>query len=300
MRRIAGPLVRVMATLAITIASGALVHAEKKEPHPTPVIVAAMLDVSASTLFVEGANFEADARVSLGGFALGGVIVSTDGTRLTALMPEGWTPGSYLLYVVNGQAAQQSTRFEVTLGAVGPAGTAGAPGATGATGEMGPMGPQGFPGAKGDKGDPGPQGASGIVSTAFADGLGTNTLSLALSWIGPTADVTIGQGQRVLVTAHKALGSTTFMGANFLRLWICAQQAGGALVSFGAGSHSYRVEQNTRHSFGLSAVLDGLSEGAYAVGLCGLVRDDQAPNNAAQADRWNSNDAGYVTALVVR
>ncbi len=122
-----------------------------------------------------------------------------------------------------------------------------------------------------------------------ANGGGVGT---TLDFIGPTVVVTVATGQRVFVTANKALGSTVVGGANGLNLYICYQStvSGSVVTPHGAGSFGYTVDQNQRASFGLNDVVTGIVAGSYNVGLCG---------SSPSAANWNSNEYGYVSAMVM-
>ena len=125
---------------------------------------------------------------------------------------------------------------------------------------------------------------------ASLNGLGAGPAS-TLAFIGPTVPVTVDAGERVLVFAHKALGSS--VGASALNLWICYEPTGGALTVVGGGLFGLRAAANTRAVYGLTAPTPPSPAPAqYVVGLCGTA--------GAQAANWNSNDFGYVTALVLR
>lgn len=126
---------------------------------------------------------------------------------------------------------------------------------------------------------------------AFTSGFGLNP-SATRAFIGPTATIAVTAGQKVLVTASKALGSTTVGGAGGLNLFIC-YRASGAVVTpttVGGGILGNQVAQNTRQIFTVSASVTLSTAGSYEVGLCG---DAAAPAN------WNYNEYGYVTALAV-
>jgi hypothetical protein len=128
----------------------------------------------------------------------------------------------------------------------------------------------------------------GIVSGTSTSGGGV-TPSAALSFLGPTVSVTVGDGQRVYVSSNKALGSTVAGGATDLGLAICYRLAGTAdIISVGGWSLGLRVPQNTRVPMGLTAVISGLEAGTYDVGLCG----------STSSANWNSNEYGYTSALV--
>jgi hypothetical protein len=73
-------------------------------------------------------------------------------------------PGSYVVIVSDGPAANRSWMLDVTLGSMGPqgeAGPAGAQGPQGLQGEAGPAGAQGPQGEAGPAGARGPQGEAG-------------------------------------------------------------------------------------------------------------------------------------------
>lgn len=125
----------------------------------------------------------------------------------------------------------------------------------------------------------------------FVSGYGQDP-SGATKFLTPTVTVTITAGQSIFVTAHKAFGSTAAGGAGNLNLFIGYRQAGsGATPStVGSGIFGNRVPQNTRFTFGLSAVISGLAAGSYEVGMVGT---DAGTGN------WNSNEYSYVTALVL-
>ena len=279
--------------------------AQGRTPPPQVVVTAAAADTSQSRLFVAGHGFTPAAVVFLGGQPLGGVVVNGQGTALSALLPPDVPAGSYSLTVVAGPASVQTTVFSVTLGAVGPRGQDGPPGPAGESGlqgpagesgpagARGPLGPQGFPGPGGPTGPSGPQGdagASGVTGMVTLSGMGAGPAS-ALAFIGPTVPVTVDAGERVLVFAQKALGTTG--GASGLNLWICYEPMAGALTAVGGGLFGLRAPANSRTVYGLTAPTPpSPTPGQYVVGLCGTA--------GAQAASWNSNDFGYVTALVLR
>ncbi|MBL9100612.1 MAG: collagen-like protein [Myxococcales bacterium] len=173
-------------------------------------------------------------------------------------------------------------------GAMGPIGPAGPAGAVGPAGPAGAVGPAGPAGAAGPAGPAGPQGPSGVVGNAYASANG-NGVTAATAFIGPTASVIVGANQKVHVVAHKALGSAVAGGADALNLYICYQQGVNPIVTVGSGSFGLRAAQNTRHMFGMSAVITGLAANTYSVGLCG---------SSSQAANWNNNEFGQVSAIV--
>src|SRR3954464_6342139 len=60
----------------------------------TPAIASVVLSADQTILFVSGSNLDRRSIVVLGGLMLGGIEISEDGTRLTALMP-ALSPGTY-------------------------------------------------------------------------------------------------------------------------------------------------------------------------------------------------------------
>jgi hypothetical protein len=128
--------------------------AASAQSQPQVVIDSAAADAAQTVLFVEGRDFASNAAVYLGGVSLGGVVVNSAGTALTATIT-GTLPGSYQLLISNGPATTQNARFEVTLGHTGASGEPGPQGETGPQGEPGPLGPTGPTGPQGPQGLPG-------------------------------------------------------------------------------------------------------------------------------------------------
>jgi len=129
----------------------------------------------------------------------------------------------------------------------------------------------------------------GIFSGTYTSGYGGDPSS-TLGFIGPTVSVTVSDGQRVYVSSHKALGSSSAGGAGDLDLYICYRVSGSVITptTVGGGSYNMAVPQNTRVPMGLTAVISGLTAGTYDVGLCGIT----------SSANWNSNEYGYTSALV--
>ncbi|MCI0364016.1 MAG: hypothetical protein L0219_09065 [Phycisphaerales bacterium] len=127
-------------------------------------------------------------------------------------------------------------------------------------------------------------------TSAFINGSGNNPTATT-QFVSSVATITVTAGQKVLVQADKAFGSTAAGGADSLDLWIGYRVAGSGAVptTVGGGIFGLRVPQNTRFTFGMSAIISGLAPGTYEVGLAG--RDTTSPEN------WNSNEWSYVTAL---
>src|SRR5688500_19559478 len=153
-------LIAVIAALVLTVSP---VFAQGKAPAAQVIITAAAADPALTTLFLSGDNFDADAAVYLSGVPLGNVVVGSGGETLTASLPAGVLPGSYRVFVIQGNGKPQNATFDVTLGSTGAEGPAGPPGPPGPQGEPGLPGPQGEPGAIGATGPQGPMGLPGAT-----------------------------------------------------------------------------------------------------------------------------------------
>ena len=130
-------------------------------------------------------------------------------------------------------------------------------------------------------------GGSGGGQTYFASGLGSFPSS-SLGTLGPQVTVTVASGQKVLVNASNAFGSTS-VGTN-LNIWICyrATAGGDTLHTVGVPMTGLGSPRGLRSTFSQLAVIEGLN-GTYEVGMCGSSSD---------AASWNNNGAGSVTATV--
>ncbi len=159
---------------------------------------------------------------------------------------------------------------------------AGPQGPAGAQGPAGPVGPAGATGPQG------PAGPTGIITYATANGVSAAVQS-TLGFLGPQVTLTVAVGQKVQMSASCALGST--IGANGLNIWPGYQlNSGGAITTLSGGSFGYGVAQNTRHSFSVHWVFVGLPAGTYKFGMAGYC--------TTTAANWNSNEYGFVTAVL--
>ena len=86
-----------------------------------PKIIAATVDSTLTTLTVKGGNFGTAPILSLGAYGNLQLISRAD-TLITARLPAGVLPGSYLLTLL---ANNKTVEFSVTVAAVGSAGPAG-------------------------------------------------------------------------------------------------------------------------------------------------------------------------------
>jgi len=128
-----------------------------------------------------------------------------------------------------------------------------------------------------------------VITFVTTSGSGNNPAA-ALAFIGPTVNVTLAVNQRAHMVVHKAVGSINAAGANDLDVWACYQNTGGgAITQVGNGILDLRVSQNNRTLVGINHIYSGMAAATYTVGLCGFT---------AQVANWNSNEWGYISALV--
>jgi hypothetical protein len=278
---------QLIAMVAVFVFAASPLYAQGKAPASQVIISAAAADPTQTTLFLAGENFEPGAAVYLAGIPLGDVVVGSGGRTLTAALPLGGVlPGSYRVFVVQGNGKTQNATFDLTLGSTGPEGPTGAQGPSGApgepgpqgekgaTGDRGPMGPQGPTGPTGERG---PQGVAGIVSIAGWGGLIPNTLSTPADtsaagnyvFAGPTTTITTLENQRVTGAASAPLAHTLIMNPpRQFRYGLCFQPAdGGALTNFAGDNYSVGELNNFRTSWTASATrVPGA--GTWNVGFC--------------------------------
>jgi len=127
------------------------------------------------------------------------------------------------------------------------------------------------------------------VSSAFVHGIstgnaGTTPISSNIQYIGPTVTLTVAANQKVFVDGNAALGSTG--GASGLNLYICY---GPGPTAVGLGIFGLTIPAGQRHTFGISAVVSGLSAGTYQFGMCG----------SASTTGWNNNEYAYINGMVI-
>ena len=109
-----------------------------------------------------------------------------------------------------------------------------------------------------------------------------------LRFVTPTATINVVSGQKILVIANKAFGTST--GADDLSLWIGYIKTGDpAPTMVGQGTFGNALGANQRATMGLSAVLSGLTPGTYRVGLLAQTT----------SLNWDANDFAYVSAIVM-
>ncbi len=126
-----------------------------------------------------------------------------------------------------------------------------------------------------------------MVSTVSTSGYGADPTT-SIAFLGPTVQVTVAAGQSVYVNATKALG-TTLASSGTLNLYVCAQTGAAAIQPFGGGILGIQTTANNRNVYAINFDIPGLPAGTHTVGMCG---------SAATPANWNSNEYGYLTALV--
>jgi hypothetical protein len=288
-----------------------------------PLIRNVKVDHDAGTMAIEGLHLGSNPLVEIDYQPV--TVYGAAPTLIVAELPKALAPGSYMVTVRTGRSALYTTWFVVAVGLQGPAGPqgpegaqgpegppgpAGEPGPAGPDGPQGPAGPRGPDGPQGLQGQPGgdgpmgpigpagplgpegPQGPAGLVDSFFAadaePGISPNG---TLTFLSPALPVTIAKaGQRIFVTASRALGSTAASGGDSLTLWICSRGGGPLVQASATAMGGLKVGVNSRALFTLSGVISGLQAGTYQVGLCGTAPNPNAP--------WNNNGAGYTTAIV--
>ena len=287
--------------VAVFVVAASPSFAQGKSPASQVIITAAAADPAQTTLFLSGANFERDAAVYLAGIPLGNVVVGSGGQTLTASLPPGVLPGSYRVFVIQGNGKPQNATFDVTLGSTGAEGPAGPPGPPGPPGEPGLPGPQGEPGAigaTGPRGEQGPQGVSGIVSIAgwggnIPDNLMTFGPGGDYVFAGPSTTITTLDQQRVTGAAEAPLALTVPGMPGAIRLFrygLCFQPAGGgALTNFAGEDYSVGELNALRTSWSASATRV-FEAGSWRIGFC-VASDGNVP--------ITYNDSDFVNGWVM-
>jgi hypothetical protein len=143
-----------------------------KQPPPPPILIATgQADTAQTHLILTGTSFVGGTtQVYIGNSATPLQITALTNTSLTAVLPAGTQPGSYLVVVTTSNPSSFD-EFSVTIGAVGPTGAVGATGPQGPVGANGAQGPQGVPGSTGPTGTQGPMGPKGDKGDTGATGV---------------------------------------------------------------------------------------------------------------------------------
>jgi len=169
-------------------------------------------------------------------------------------------------------------------GPQGPAGPQGPIGLTGATGQIGAQGPAG---PTGPQGPPGPgAGVSMLMVSGRGAALVGGSWSTVEMLAAPLTVEITSTTQKVLVTSHKALGSSGVAAG--LNIWICRENSAGTLTKVGGGVMNLSLPNGGLDIYSLSAVLQNLAPGTYRVGLCGSSNETS----------WDLDEFSTTTALV--
>ena len=159
---------------------------QRDDPNPHHLwVTSAAADDQLGLLTVNGVNFgQKKLVVALEGRFM--EIVRQTPSQLTAKLPAGILPGSYLLTVARDHLWRGGFAvFEVTIGAVGP------------QGPQGEIGPRGLPGIRGDQGEIGPlgplgpQGPAGTTSWADSGNKVTTEANVGIGTATPEAPLHI-------------------------------------------------------------------------------------------------------------
>jgi N-acetylneuraminic acid mutarotase len=119
--------------LGLVSCSGTTGSSKTSGPPPKTQITSAK--VQGNSLLISATNFGSGSTVTLGGTPL--KLGSAKATEITAVLPEAFGPGTYLL-TVSGGTPVTTDSFAVTIGATGP------PGPPGAAGASSPQFPPGY------------------------------------------------------------------------------------------------------------------------------------------------------------
>jgi Chaperone of endosialidase/Collagen triple helix repeat (20 copies) len=120
------------------------------------------IDYALNTITVVGTNFGTNTPlVALQGVPLTVQSFNVSTGTIVATLPNGLSPGSYLITVTTSSGAPSTGTFDTTYGSTGATGPQGIQGPKGDPGLTGPVGPTGSTGPQGPEGPQGPAGAQG-------------------------------------------------------------------------------------------------------------------------------------------
>jgi hypothetical protein len=136
-------------------------------------------------------------------------------------------------------------------------------------------------------------GGGGVIAADSVAGAGF-PLTSALAFVTDPVTVTISAGDRIHVTASRALGASSAGGATNLELGVGYRNvAGGSVQAFEAVSSGLSSAANIRSLFAVTGVISDLPAGTYEVGMVGRI-------TPGAVGSWNNNSNGSVSVLVVR
>jgi hypothetical protein len=159
-----GAMIRREVFLTAVLLGGRMLAAQATPP----VILKVTENRPGTQITITGSGFGSVApKVKLGSTPL--TLNRFNGYTIVADLPDGVTPGAYLLAVEN-TSTHSTAVFSAAIGQTGPAGPIGPAGETGPKGAAGPAGPQGLTGAKGATGPQGLTGTMGPIGPQGAKG----------------------------------------------------------------------------------------------------------------------------------
>jgi Collagen triple helix repeat (20 copies)/IPT/TIG domain len=170
------------------------------------------ISVSGNELTISGSGFGGGTpAVTFAGNPI--KVLSGSGKSVTAKLPKGVTPGSYLVTLLPGSGGAPLD-FTVTIGVAGPQGPTGPTGEQGPQGRAGPQGLQGVAGPAGSQGPQGVQGQQGLQGSPGAPGATGSTGATGAT--GPAAPVAFGSLYASFVGDDELSGSgfNDYLGPN--------------------------------------------------------------------------------------
>jgi hypothetical protein len=134
--------------------------------------------------------------------------------------------------------------------------------------------------------------AGGLADAQSASGPGL-PLSSTMSFITSPVTVTVGDGQRVHVTATRALGTFSPGGATNLEIAVGYRLSGGGAVQVaGAAMGGLTCAAGMRWPYVVTGVIADLPAGTYEIGMAGRI-------TSGAIGAWDNNGNGSVSALIV-
>lgn len=160
---------------------------------------------------------------------------------ISASIPSGLGDGDYKLSLIRKK--NDTIRYDLTVGAVGPEGQPGVQGEVGPMGGTGPQGPIGLQGATGDDGDDGAQGSkgeTGDMGPSGATGMtGPQGVAGAGGMTGPQG---LSGINGILNVRHQWSGNTFPMGPGDIYGYQVVHAACNATEKVIGGGHYFNVD----------------------------------------------------------
>lgn len=161
-------------------------------------------------------------------------------------------------------------------------------GAMGEQGPAGPTGPMGPAGAQGPAGAAGPAGEAGVVDHVILNGaIGGNITSnqAAFMFQGPTAEVSLADGERITGVMTASVGTSAAGGAIVLAT-LCYRPTDEIVKAPTAFGLPLDAVVTARTLLTVPLAIEGLPAGIYTVGMC--IR-----NPSASTLNLNGNVSGW-------